>query len=87
VRAFRVRVLRPYRQMLSILVLTVAGRGVFSDVPGEQPGGDHGLWLRRRQDMAERALHGRVLACDVASREDGRHILSPGMGCVHVCMM
>ena len=46
-----------------------------SDVLGEQPGGDHGVRFRRRPDMAARAVYDRVLAGDVAAREDDRHIL------------
>jgi hypothetical protein len=47
-----------------------------SDVPGEQPGGDHGVRLRGGPGVAARALHDRVLARHVAAREDRRHLLS-----------
>lgn len=46
-----------------------------SDVPGEQPGGDHGVRLRGGPGVAARALHDRVLARHVAAGQDGRHIL------------
>lgn len=52
-----------------------------SDVPGEQPGRHHGVWLRRRPDLAPRAVHDRVLARDVAAGEDGWYILK---GCLPV---
>jgi len=48
-----------------------------SDVPGEQPGGDHGVRLRGGPGVAARALHDRVLARHVAARQDRRHLLNP----------
>ena len=52
-----------------------AGVYFCSELPGEQPGGDHGVRLRGRPDMAALALHDRVLSRHVAAGEDGRHIL------------
>jgi len=63
----------------SSLLLTAAGRYELkcSDVPGEQPGGDHGVWLCGGPGVAARALHDRVLARHVAARQDCRHLLNP----------
>jgi len=65
--------------LLLLALLTAAGRYELkcSDVPGEQPGGDHGVRLRGGPGVAARALHDRVLARHVAARKDRRHLLNP----------
>jgi hypothetical protein len=67
--------------------LHLTDHGARSDLPGEQPGGDHGVRLRRRPDMAARAVHDRVLAGDVAAGEDDRHILKKGCIPMPPCMI
>ena len=76
-----------FRQCCDRGSLRLTDHGALSDLLGEQPSWHHGLRLRRRPDMAARAVHDRVLAGDVVAREDDRHILRKGCIPVPLCMI